>query len=311
MKRLILGLFIVFFPGIASAQDANAIVTTTAPIYLMPDTTRTPLRMAAVNTRLRVINEQHDWVQVEFQDPQFGRRIGYIQAGFVDIVRSEMRPMDLSVPDAPSPVSATRPMPQASPRVDFNQPIAKQRRYRGYALGIGGLTFQSETSGLFGGEFGGNVTADLQIYGQVGRMINALPKSFQEDVDNAASLLTYLTGDRWKFDAKLPATYFGGGVKYLVPTGTAVRPFAIGGVNGGSFKASVNEIDLGEVVDDLVDYGYLDEDDVKATKFGFEVGGGLMIPVGAMQFEAGYRFMKFVDTEIEVSRFVVGFGTRF
>lgn len=187
---------------------------------------------------------------------------------------------------------------------------AAQAQDRGYAQGVGGLTFQSEASGLFGGEFGVNVHRDVLIYGQVGRMLNILPKSVQDDLDDAAQELTFLTGSRWEFDGKIPATYFGGGIKVLVPTGGAVRPYLLGGVGMANMKASVSEIDLGEILDDLVDAGYLDEDDVRGTEFAFELGGGLVIPVGArLQVDAGYRFMRI--SEVNVSRFVGGFGVRF
>jgi opacity protein-like surface antigen len=187
---------------------------------------------------------------------------------------------------------------------------AAQAQDRGYAQGMSGLTFQSEASGLFGGEFGVNVHRDVLIYGQVGRMLNILPKSVQDDLDDAAQELTFLTGSRWEFDGKVPATYFGGGIKVLVPTGTAVRPYVLGGIGMANMKASIREIDLGEILDDLVDAGFLDEDDVRGTQFAFELGGGLVIPVGArLQVDAGYRFMRI--SEVNVSRFVGGFGVRF
>ena len=181
---------------------------------------------------------------------------------------------------------------------------------KGYVQGVGGLTFQSEISGLFGGEVGVNITRDVQIYGQVGRMINILPKSIQDDLDDAAQSLTVLTGDRWQFDGKIPATYFGGGVKLLIPTGARVRPFVTAGVGAATMKASIKEIDLGEILDDLIDEGFIDEGDVRGTEFAFEFGGGLSIPVGVrMQIEGGYRLMRI--SSINVSRFVGSVGIRF
>lgn len=181
---------------------------------------------------------------------------------------------------------------------------------KGYVQGVGGLTFQSEVSGLVGGEFGVNVTPSVQIYGQVGRMINILPKSIQDDLDDAAQELTLLTGDVWEFDGKVPATYFGGGVKFLISTQAPVWPYVLGGVGFANMKGSIKEVDLGEILDDLVDAGYIDEDDVKGTEFAYEFGGGIVIPLGTrMQADAGYRFMRVSD--INVSRFVGGFGVRF
>ncbi len=75
---------------------------------------------------------------------------------------------------------------------------------------------------------------------------------------------------RWELDGTIPATYYGGGVKFLVPTGGPVRPFVLGGVSAAHFNASIKEIDFGEITDDLIDAGYLDEDDIRADKVGFE-----------------------------------------
>ena len=53
-----------------AAQEATATVTASAPIYVAPDSSRTPLRTAAINTTLRVVEDNGDWLKVEFQDPQ-------------------------------------------------------------------------------------------------------------------------------------------------------------------------------------------------------------------------------------------------
>jgi opacity protein-like surface antigen len=293
------------------AQAQEAVVLSSAPIYLYPDTNRVPLRTAAVDTRVRVLEEAPTgWLKVEFRDPQFGIRVGFMEAKHARVERPELTPMDLSVPKAPAATADARDARQVPSRAPVPTSPSSFRR-SAYAMGVAGVTFQSEASSLFGGEFGGFVTRDLQVYGQVGQMINALPSDIQDDLDDLGETLTLLTGTRWEFDGKLPATYFGGGVKYLIPTGVAVRPYVIGGISGARFDLSVREIDLGEITDELVDEGYLDPSDVKATKAGFEAGGGIHVPIGALLLDGGYRYMKFFDSEIQVSRFVFGIGARF
>jgi opacity protein-like surface antigen len=186
---------------------------------------------------------------------------------------------------------------------------AAQAQEKGYVQGVSGLTFQSETSTLMGGEIGFNVTPDLVIYGQGGRMLNVLPKSVQNDLDFASQVLTLATGQRWAFDGKVRATYFGGGAKYLIPTGSGIRPYVLGGVGLAKLKGSITEVDLGDYLDILVDEGLIDEDDVKADEFSYEFGGGVSVPVSVIQLDFGYRFMKI--GEANVSRFVGGFGVRF
>jgi hypothetical protein len=146
LVRFAVVLSMVFLAHTAGALAQDAVVTTTAPIYIYPDATRSPLRTAAVNTRLRVLEEEKDgWIRVEFQDPQFGRRVGYIEAKNVRVTRPEQIPMDLSVtprpeppprePEAPAPVATARTA-APSPRfrrgwvdVSLGVAMARQKTY--------------------------------------------------------------------------------------------------------------------------------------------------------------------------------------
>lgn len=99
------------------AEEARAIVTSVAPIYIYPDATRQPLRTAAVNTTLKLIEEQGEWLRVEFQDPQYGRRVGWVESRNVRVVRPEQTPMDLSIrsdPPTRQPVGVAPPSGEPS-----------------------------------------------------------------------------------------------------------------------------------------------------------------------------------------------------
>jgi hypothetical protein len=116
-----------------AAQESTATVTTVAPIYLRPDATMTPLRTAAVNTTLKVLEETGEWIRVEFQDPQFGRRVGYVQARNVRVSRAEQVPMDLSI----RPPAASARQPEQAPVAPAETPGASaaakgQRFARGW-----------------------------------------------------------------------------------------------------------------------------------------------------------------------------------
>ncbi len=108
-----LAMVVVGWSAPVTAQQRTATVTTTAPIYLRPEATLTPLRTAAVGTTLRVLEETGDWLQVEFQDPQYGRRIGHVQAKNVRVNRPEQVPMDLSI--KPPATAAPRQPVDAEP----------------------------------------------------------------------------------------------------------------------------------------------------------------------------------------------------
>jgi len=93
----------------ASAQEF-ATVTTNAPIYAAAQETPTPLRVAAVGSRLRVISREQDWVQVEYNDPQLGRRVGWVLRHYISLTSHDLRPMDLSVPETePAPPAPDQP----------------------------------------------------------------------------------------------------------------------------------------------------------------------------------------------------------
>jgi hypothetical protein len=181
---------------------------------------------------------------------------------------------------------------------------------RGLVGGRIGTTFGTEAAPFFAGEVAGNVARDLQIYGTVGRMNNVLPGSVQDELDDVSSLLTALTRVRWDFEATAPAFVGTGGVRYLIPIRAAARPYAMGGIGFGNIRLKVKEVDLGDVTDDLIDEGYLDDDTI--TKLAFEFGGGAIVPFGRVYVDVGYRFMKFVDAEdVNISRVYAGFGVTF
>src|SRR3954462_13962195 len=99
----------VLISAAASAQQF-ATVTTNAPIYAAAQETPTPLRVAAVGTRLRVLSTERDWIQVEYNDPRLGRSVGWVLLHYVSLTSDDLRPMDLSVPEAqPAPLPLDQP----------------------------------------------------------------------------------------------------------------------------------------------------------------------------------------------------------
>ena len=106
----------------AGAQEF-ATVTTNAPIYAAAQETPTPLRVAAVGSRLRVLSTEQDWVQVEYNDPVLGRRVGWVLRHYISLGSHDLQPMDLSVPQAqpvpPAPGQAAVVPPEAATSVSF------------------------------------------------------------------------------------------------------------------------------------------------------------------------------------------------
>jgi hypothetical protein len=61
------------------------LISQNAPVFLLPDASRTPLRTLPAGTSIRILEQKGDWVQIEFNDAQFGRRVGYVQSKFVQL----------------------------------------------------------------------------------------------------------------------------------------------------------------------------------------------------------------------------------
>jgi opacity protein-like surface antigen len=89
-----------------SAGQQSARFNEPAPVYLLPDETRVPLRTLPAGMTATVERVQGDWVQVSFNDPQLGRRTGWVQAKFVT----------LSAAPPPEPRTTTPPEGQPGGR---------------------------------------------------------------------------------------------------------------------------------------------------------------------------------------------------
>jgi len=105
MKTLGMALVLVCLPLAAFAQN-TATVTTNAPIYATnaPGPNQTPLRVAAIGTVLKVTGQDGEWVQVQFDDPQWGRRTGWVEKKLISYVDESLKPMDLSVREGSQPL---------------------------------------------------------------------------------------------------------------------------------------------------------------------------------------------------------------
>ena len=185
-----LGLLLI---GVDVSAQGTAIVRQPAPIYLYPDSSRIPLRTASEGTTLRVLSTQGDWLQVEFNDPQFGPRVGWVRRGLVAVNTPETTPMDLSV--APRELDAPVRPAAAAPAEDTQRatsPEALPLR-RGFwfnaGFGLGSLGCQdcaARTDGLSGG---------LSLGGTLGRrvLLGIGTSGWSKDVDG--ELLTVGTLD--------------------------------------------------------------------------------------------------------------------
>jgi hypothetical protein len=133
-RRLLFVLAASLLPALVSAQT-TATVSQNAPIYIRAETMPTPLRVAAPGTRLRVLSESQDWLQVEFSDPQFGPRVGWTQREFVTMNGdATQKPLDLSYDtQAPKPAAGAGNAQPTASRGDMASPFPKRETAIGWS----------------------------------------------------------------------------------------------------------------------------------------------------------------------------------
>ena len=174
-----------------------------------------------------------------------------------------------------------------------------QTRDHGYVLGIGGSTTTEVTSPFFGGAVGFNITRDLFVTGEVGRMQNVYADFTKEDL-SAVEQQFATEGVRLTTEFKMPTTYVTGGVRWTVPTTYEAKPYVTAA--GGFARLDPKP---GFIVEGLDITSVALQDPTMHTAFEkqnrplMSLGGGVSVQV-AKHFTAdvGYRFSRiFVNTD--------------
>jgi hypothetical protein len=227
----------------ATAQSQQTVtLTADAPVFVTPSANQSPIRVGKRGSVLRLLDATDGWVHVEFQDPQFGRREGYVERRFVEI----SAPQQPAVPLSPPPQS-TPDRPAQRPQT---QPPAPQNGGPGFrrgdvSVGYSFLHYSDVTMPL------GIVSADAW---RVHPVIDFVVEG-QYSHGNADLLVTSVGANTWSL---LGGPRFWGSSRY----GQNVREFG--------------EI-LGGVVTERATIGSLASG--SATGFGFQPGFGVEVPV--------------------------------
>jgi hypothetical protein len=285
---------IAFFAEPAAAQTAQQMVTLAvdAPVFASPIDNQVPLRVGKQGSILRLLDATPDWARVEFEDPQFGRRVGYVQRKYVQM-SAPVPPMNVSVPQAEaSPSVAQRPpvTDPASPRAA--RPTTSSR---GFFEALAGFTFGgSETAPAAGVLLGGSVTPNVQLFGQGAYLRNILPSG----TNDALKLLGIIAAGV-PFGARASAFTATGGTRVIIPAGV-VRPYVT--ASGGAAFINISAQAVGVSVDSA-----------SSTKGIVEVGGGILVPIGSASFDAGYTYRTLINTDatFNISALHAGVGVRF
>lgn len=144
------------------------------------------------------------------------------------------------------------------------------------------------------GDLSDGVNTGYNLGGHIGLGVPSLPISFRGDVD-------YNNFDaKGSTDGKAHIWSFTANAVYAIPTMTGVSPYVIGGIGG--FKPSVTENTPGGTSVSVSG----------DTKFGFDLGGGLTIPLSGFNAFVEARYNHFSnDGGGSTSYIPITFGVMF
>ena len=160
---------------------------------------------------------------------------------------------------------------------------------RGAVYGLGGLTFGTETGGVFAGGGSAAITENVAIIGEVGRITNVLPENVQDVVDLVLDLTELGTGLESSLDVKVPVVYGFGGVRVTGGSDSRVTPFAEGGFGVAQLTLDLDLQVAGINVSEIIDlFDFADE-----TVAMFVAGGGVNVQVNDQaSVDAGFRYTR-------------------
>lgn len=114
LSALVIAGAVSCFAGQAVAQPApgrsSAGVNATAPVFLLPDATRTPLRTLTRGTIVRIGEIREGWVEVTFNDPILLQRVGWMERRFLTFETSTPPP-EAARPPSPTKTAAPASLP--------------------------------------------------------------------------------------------------------------------------------------------------------------------------------------------------------
>ena len=195
-----------------------------------------------------------------------------------------------------------------------------------YASLAGGFAVSPDgTSGDVLGEVGVHVTPRLSVFGDLGQFHNLQPSQLQPAVDAATSTLAAgglsVTGE-----ARVPAWYSMGGVRWTMPVNPRVSPYVFGGAGFarltptasftyssgtliGAISPPVSGDDVTSQIVSLGDFTQLPS----STAFMYAFGGGVESPIGPhLLANVGYRLSRVeADTPVNAQSVTFGVGYRF
>jgi opacity protein-like surface antigen len=207
----------------SASQPMAGAVTEPAPVYLLPDATRTPLRTLPSGTVVTVGEIREDWVQITFNDGILGSRTGWIERRFLTIRERAETPPAVTMPPAPpsqAPRQVRTPRPRQSPSVRglIGAAFDKQAASESFAAVTGEDTAVSYGAGVQGVNLWRGVFAEAfvewtQLDGE--RVFVSGDEVFQLGIPLEIEMRPIDVVGGWRETIGRVSTYGGGGVSWL------------------------------------------------------------------------------------------------
>ena len=185
----------------------------------------------------------------------------------------------------------------------------------GYVEGVIQSAFGNVTSQSFGAEIGFTVMRNVQVFVEAGQVRDVATASIGAAAQIIAGGLSQ-TQANVGFRVKEPVTFGVAGLKFVVPTAGALRPYVLAGGGVASVKQDVAFTVGGtDVTSNLPQLGVTLGSDLSGTFTTplVVVGAGAMWPWQRLVVDLQYRYGRIFadDGGINVSRAGIGIGVRF
>jgi hypothetical protein len=189
---------------------------------------------------------------------------------------------------------------------------------RGYVSAGGGATLDSDRSGAFAVEYGDQIGRDVQAYATFSYFDNLITDSTQDDLRRLGDVMAGLTGTAWEFSGRDRGAAFVAGAKFLIPTGSGVRPYVGGGAGAINLKRTITERTRGDLTSAIstglgFTEGAFNSADASATKPLIEGAFGVSVLAGHTYVDVGYRYRRAFHfaRSLEFGQFSVAVGYAF
>jgi opacity protein-like surface antigen len=208
----------------------------------------------------------------------------------------------------------------AVPAVAQQAPPVARQPLRGYLIaGAGSSVSTPQTALTVNAEIAENVTSDVQVYISAAFYDDIMSQATKDEIALAGDVLEAITIQPWSLQGRDRARSFTVGGKFLVPTGSPVRPYIGGGFGVLNVHRFIRDQFRGNITEAYAAQfgsadGVVDPTQDNTNHPMTEVATGVGIVIRRAYVDVGYRWRKAfhnVNDSFEVSQVGVSVGVKF